>query len=84
VVVLLPVVTGGATYTGPGAVVEYSVVVCAGTSAQAPSKPNDIATTAARPTWFRSFNVITSIGYFVRQQGAQVQRQNSTPNFIGP
>jgi hypothetical protein len=58
VVVVLLVVTGGATYTDAGAVVEYSVVVVVGagiSSAQAPTKPTDTATTAARETFFRSF-----------------------------
>jgi len=56
VVVVLLVLTGGATYT-VGAVVEYSVVVVVGgtSSAQAPTNPIDIATAAAKATFFRSF-----------------------------
>jgi hypothetical protein len=82
VVVVLLVVTGGATYTDAGAVVEYSVVVVVGagiSSAQAPTKPTDTATTAARETFFRSFILeLPPLGTLFGSSEPKFKGKNST------
>ena len=75
---VLLVVTGGA-------VVEDSVVVVVGgtAEAQAPTKPTDTATAAARATFFRSFILgLPPLGTFFGNREPKFNGKNSTPKFV--
>jgi hypothetical protein len=70
--------------------VEDSVVVVVGgtAEAQAPTKPTDTATAAARAIFFRSFifglSPFGTFGYFVRQRGAPNRRFHLANGLVQP